>query len=80
MMQTADLGYSNDGPEHRRLNDSRNRCIPLQGEMGPGLVVVADVFAEDPSEMVLTEDDQVVQTFAPDRPDDSLGVGFCQGD
>jgi len=29
--------------------------------------------------MVLTEDDQVVQTFTPDRPDDSLGIGVLPG-
>src|SRR5437867_7823272 len=78
-MQAADLRGSHNGTECRRLNAPRHRCIPLQGEMRPGLVVVADVFPEDPSEMVLAEDDQVVRAFAPDRPDDSLGVGVLPG-
>ena len=47
--------------------------------MRPGLVVVADVFAEDLPEVIFTEDDQVVQAFAPDRADDSLGVGVLPG-
>src|SRR6266436_8877834 len=79
MMQPADLGYSHDGTQLRRLNAPRDRCIPLQGEMRPGFVVVAHVFPEDPSEMVLTKDDQVIQTFAPDRSDDSLRVGVLPG-
>jgi hypothetical protein len=78
-MQTADLGYRNDGPERRRLNVPRHRCIPLQGERRPGLVVIADIFVEDPSEMVLAEDDQVVQTLSAYRPDDPLGVGVLPG-
>src|SRR5437867_12897251 len=78
-MQTADLRDSYDGTKRGGLNAPRNRCIPLQGEMRPGRVVVVDVFPEHLSEMVLTEDDQVVQALAPDRPDDSLGVGVLPG-
>ena len=47
--------------------------------MGPRLVVVADVLLENPPEMVLAEDDQVVHAFAPDRADDSLSVGVLPG-
>src|SRR5437899_8138301 len=79
MMQTADLGYSNDGPERRRLNAPRHRCVPLQGEVWPRLVVVADVLLENPLEMVLAEDDQVVQALPAYRPYDSLGVGVLPG-
>ena len=79
MMQTADLGDSHEGTKRRRLNAPRNRCIPLQGEVGPGLVVVTDVFPEDPSEMVLAEDDQVAQALPAYRSDDSLGVGVLPG-
>ena len=75
MMQSADLGYSNDCNKLRWLDVPRDRCISLQGDMRPGLVVVTDVFAEDLSEVIFAEDDQVVQAFAPDRSDDSLGVG-----
>jgi len=78
-MQAADLGDRHDDTERRRLNAPRCRSIPLQGKMRPGHVVVVDVFAEDLSEMILAEDDQVVQAFAPDRPDDSLGVGVLPG-
>jgi len=46
-MQAADLGDSHDATERRRLNAPRHRCIPLQGEMRPGRVVVEDVLLED---------------------------------
>ena len=52
MMQTADLGYSNDGPERRRLNAPWDRSVPIQGEVGPRLVVVEDILLENPPEMV----------------------------
>jgi len=78
-MQAADLGDSHDGTDRRRLNGPRDRSIHLHGEMRPGLVVVAEVFAEDLSEMILAEDDQVVQAFAPDRSDDSFSVGVLPG-
>src|SRR6266705_4921748 len=79
MMQAADLGYSNDDPQRRWLNVPRERCIPLQGEMRPGLVVVAGVFPEDPSEMVLAEDDQMVQAFSANGSDHPLHVGVLPG-
>ena len=34
MMEPADLGDGHDGTDRRRLNASRDRCIPLQREMG----------------------------------------------
>jgi len=70
-MQAADLGDSQDGTERQRLDAPRDRSIPLQREMGTRDVVVVKVpFAED---------DQVVQAFAPDRANDSLGVGVLPG-
>jgi hypothetical protein len=78
-MQAADLGDSHDGTERRRFNAPRDRSIPLQREMRTRDIVVVDVFAEDLSEMILAEDDQVVPAFAPDRSDDSLGVGVLPG-
>ncbi len=78
-MQAADLGDRHDGTDRRRLNGPRDRGIPLQGEMRPGLVVVADVSAEDLSELILAEDDQVVQALPAYRPDDFLGVWVLPG-
>ncbi len=79
MMQTAHLGYSNDGTERRQLNAPRDRCIPLQGEMWTRDVVVVDVITQDAPQVPFAEDDQVVEAFSPDRPDDPLGVGILPG-
>ena len=76
MMQTADLGYSNDGPERRRLNAPWDRSVPIQGEVGPRLVVVADILLENPPEMVLAENDEVVKAISADGSDRSLALGF----
>jgi len=74
-MQSADLGDSHDGTKRRRLNAPRDSRIPLKREMGARGVVVVDAALQDDSEVLFAKDDQVVQAFAPDRPDDSLGVG-----
>src|SRR2546428_7298802 len=79
MMQTTDLRYSNDGPKRRRLNAPRDGSIPLQREMWTRDVVVVDVALQDAPEVLFAEDDQVVQAFAPDRADDSLGIGVMPG-
>src|SRR2546422_6472780 len=78
-MQATDPGDSHDGTERRRLNAPRNRCVPLQAEMWTRDVVVVDVSTEDAPQVPFAEDDQVVQAFAPDRSDDSFGVGVLPG-
>jgi len=78
-MQAADLGYSNDGPERRRLNASRNRCIPPQGEVRPGFIVVEEVLLENPLEVVLVENDEVVEAFSADGPGHPFSVGVLPG-
>src|SRR5881397_838567 len=78
-MQAADLGDSDDGTDRRRLNAPRDRSIPLQREMRTRDVVVVDVVLQDAHEVSFAEDDQVVQTFVPDRPYDSLNVGVLPG-
>src|SRR6266849_3461510 len=78
-MQPADLGDSDDGTKRRRLNAPRDRRIPLQGEMWTRDVVVVDVVTQDAPQVPFAEDDQVVQAFPPDRPDDSFGVGVLPG-
>jgi hypothetical protein len=47
--------------------------------MRQGLVVVAGVFPEDPSEMVLAGNDQMVQAFSAKGSDHPLRVGVLPG-
>src|SRR2546425_9686756 len=79
MMQAADLGHSNEGPERRRLNAPRDRSIPLQGEMWTRDVVVVDVITQDARQVPFAENDQVVQALPAYRLDDPLGVGVLPG-
>ncbi len=42
-------------------------------------VVVVDVVTQDAPQVPFAEDDQVVEAFSPDRPDDPLGIGILPG-
>jgi hypothetical protein len=42
-------------------------------------VVIVNVSPENPAKMALAEDDEVVQAFPPNGPDDSLGIGILPG-
>jgi len=44
--------------------------------MRPSSMVVIDIRGQDAAQMVLVEDHEVVETFAPDRTDHSLDVGI----
>ena len=52
-----------------RLQCSRSRCILAQGQVSAGLVIVTKVLVKDMPEVTLTQNDQVVETLSPDRPD-----------
>jgi hypothetical protein len=55
------------------------------GSMGSDLVVITSVGSQDPTQMRLTQDNDVVHTLAADRPDEPLGKavlprrGGCNG-
>lgn len=76
MVQTTDLGNGDHLPAERRVVDHRTRIRTVfsQGQMRAGSVVVVLVSREDATQMALVEDNEVVQTLAPDRPNDSLGI------
>jgi hypothetical protein len=63
-MKSAKDGVRSDasGP----LNGSRERCIFSQRPVGSNVVVIASVGSQDPAQMRLAQDDQVVGTFPPD--------------
>jgi hypothetical protein len=42
-------------------------------------MVVVPVRGEDTTQMALVKDDEVVETLAPDRPDDSLDIRILPG-
>ena len=56
-----------------RRSASAARCIFVESEMRSVLVVVRHIFAEQPPEMTLAQDDEVVQQFPADAADPALG-------
>jgi hypothetical protein len=47
--------------------------------VGPVVVVTVDVTGDNPEKLGLCKDDEVVQTFLPDRTDEPFGVGIHVG-
>ena len=68
-----------DRPDLRQLNGPRLRTVLFQSEVGPALVVVAQVLPEHTPQMPLVEDDHMVETFSPDRPDHPLDIWVLPG-
>ena len=74
MVQTTDLWNGDHLPSVWRMNRTGIRAVLSQRQMRSGSVIVVLVRREDLKQMALGEDDQVVQTFPPNRPDGSLDV------
>src|SRR5664279_5465976 len=51
------------------LNRARNRRILVQGSMRSDVIVIVGVGFQDPTQMHLAQDNDVVHTFTPDRSD-----------
>ena len=73
-MTAAEDWLGVDRPDLRQLNGPRLRTVLFQSEVGPALVVVAQVLPEHTPQMPLVEDDHMVETFSPDRPDHPLDI------
>ena len=51
------------------LNRARNRRILVQGSVRSDAIVIVGVGFQDPTQMHLAQDNDVVHTFTPDRSD-----------
>jgi len=60
MMEPADFGNFYDSSQLRRLNLSRLRRVLFQGEMSPGIEIVAEVTFKNAAQMFVVNDDHVV--------------------
>src|SRR5262245_3689809 len=56
-----------------RLNPTGDRRIFIQCPVRPDLVVIAGISLQDPAQMRLAQDDDMVDALAPDRSDQSFG-------
>jgi hypothetical protein len=64
MVQTTDFGSHHDAAS--RVDGAFHRSVLAEREVCPRPLIVRDVPPKDPTKMSLTEDDDVVQTFAAD--------------
>ena len=79
MMESADLGQRDDAAMRRWLDGARLGRILLEGEVSARPVVVPEVGSETTTEVSLVEDNHVVEQFASDGANDSLGEGVLPG-
>src|SRR6266849_352841 len=80
MLESAALGQRTAAALLGWLNGARLGRILLEHEMGAQAVVVAEVAAQTTTEVSLVEDNHVVEQFASDGAEQSLGEGVCQGE
>jgi len=66
-------------PTDARCGD-HSAGVPLQRQVRPVLVVVHEVLRQDPSEVLLVQDDDVVDASRRIDPTRRSTYGFCQGD
>jgi hypothetical protein len=61
------------------LDRSPRRCIAVERHVRTVVVVEADVVSNEPEQVPLAEDDDVVEQLASDRPDEPLGKAVLPG-
>jgi hypothetical protein len=72
MVQAADFGKLNDLACHGELDRPDVGGVLVEREVGPRLVIVAEVAGQDATEVSVAEDEHVIQALAPDRADEPL--------
>src|ERR1700732_646544 len=61
------------------LNRARNRRILVQGSMSSEAIIIVGVGFQDPTQMHLAQDNDVVHTFTRDRSDQPFGKSILRG-
>ena len=80
MMEAADHGRLDDPALVGALRGSGLRGILLEGEVGPGSVVVGEVGAQHAAQVGLVEHHHVVEALAAEGADEAFGVGILPRD
>ncbi len=74
MVQSAYLREFDHSALFRSLHWSRNRAVLRQRPMGTRVVIVFEVVLENVLEVAFADDDDVIEAFAADGPDESFDV------
>ena len=78
MMQCADFRNSYDSSQSLPLNRTRFRRILCQRQMSPDIQIVTEVSFENPSQMRLSEHDDMVEAPGEYFLPNARQRGFCQ--
>ncbi len=74
MMQTADLGESNNITRGGKLYATRPWAVLVEREMRSDVMMILKIVLQDAPQMTLVEDDNVIETFTADRTDEPFGL------
>ena len=66
MMQATNLRESDNVSRDGCVYGARFRTILVKREMGSGLVMILKIRRQNPAQLALIEDDDVIETFAAD--------------
>ena len=67
MVQAANFRKLHDPPGLRRFDEPEVRCILVEREMRASPVIVGEVAGQDAAQVAFAENQNVIQTLAPDR-------------
>src|SRR5207247_8932329 len=76
MVEATDFANRDDPAEFRPLNWPAVGCILVEREVSTRPVVVREVAREGAAQVLFAEDDDVIETLAPDRADEALREGI----
>ena len=79
VMYAANLSHLVDTSQLRPLHRPGQRRVHFQGPMRLPVVIVRHVGVQHALEMRLIQYDHVIETLAPDAPDEPLHVGILPG-
>jgi hypothetical protein len=79
MMQTADLREGNNIACRGKLHATRPWTVLVEREMRSGVMMILKIAPQYAAQVTLAEDDNVIQAFTADRPDETLDVGILPG-
>lgn len=74
MVQAAHLRELDHSPEFWGLHWPRNRAVLRQRPMWTSAVIVVEVVLEDFLEVAFPDDDNLIEAFAADGPDESFDI------
>src|SRR6266849_1358975 len=79
MVQATNFGNLHDLPDLGPLDWPPTRRIFLEGKVSSCAVIVREVGSQQAAQVAFAQDENVIETLAPDRADEPFCEGFCHG-